>query len=547
MSSLPFKQTKQHDDKAAMNHHSSDVDAEAEVDMVPAAAENDVFAVKDGEGGIDFRTLTWPHAAVIVAKLQIGIGILGIPGTFDTLGFVPGLISLIIICIITTYCGLLAGRIRLLHPELHSATELGALFFKGSRIGMALFGFFYWVLLVMIAGSGILSTTIALNAISEHALCTMAFAGIVVGACLIIGGGCRQLMKVAWLGWFGIVCVIISIWTLTIAMLTKHYPLASIGQTGRVHVKAANTSSSFADAMSAVTTQLFSILGNVSFYTISAEMKKPRDFEKAVYAGQLFVIANYILVGCIVYGKAGQFLTSPALGSAGPLIKKICYGFSLPAVLITAVMYSHLATKQTFVAVLRKSRHLTSPTPIHWGVWIGSTILAVAVGFVLAASIPVFNDLLSLIGATVGCFFSVVVGGMTVLYMVAHEDDAPQNLHDVTDDSSSGEADEKAVVTDEEGGQGKSTTTGGAVVSRSRVTPAAPYADRAWAIRAYLVAFKTTTTTRARKLRYVVGVLLLLIGAFIIVGGTYGSALSIANAYSSGAVQEAFSCADNSV
>ncbi|PWN25935.1 hypothetical protein BDZ90DRAFT_233537 [Jaminaea rosea] len=521
------------DDEAP--HHTHSVDSHR---------PHDVFA--PAEGGINFRTLTWPHASVIVAKLQIGIGILGIPGTFDTLGFAPGLISLLIICMITTYCGLLAGRIRLIHPELHSAQDLGSLFFGGSRIGMALFGFFYWVLLVMIAGSGILSTTIALNAISSHALCTMAFAGIVVAACLLIGGGCRQLMKVAWLGWAGIICVMISIWTLTIAMLTKDYPMASLGQTGRVQVKAGNSSSTFAEAMSAVTTQLFAILGNVAFYSISAEMKRPREFEKAVYVGQLFVIANYIIVGCIVYGKAGQFLTSPALGSAGPLIKKICYGFSLPAVLITAIMYSHLATKQVFVTALRSSRHLTTPTVIHWGVWIGSTILAVAIGFVLAASIPVFDDLLSLIGATVGCFFSIVVGGMTLLYMVSHEDTQGSVAGDDSSSSSGEGAEAEKAVVDSQAQQGKAGQTAARVTSRAHVAPSLG-ADRAWLVRAYLVAFKSHTTTRSRKVRFGLGVLLLMIGGFIIVGGTYGAAVSISNAYSSGAVQQAFSCADNSV
>lgn len=32
-------------------------------------------------------------------------------------------------------------------------------------------------------------------------------------------------------------------------------------------------------------------------------------------------------------------MASPALGSAGPFLKKICYGLAIPALVIGAVMY----------------------------------------------------------------------------------------------------------------------------------------------------------------------------------------------------------------
>ncbi|CAO1635116.1 unnamed protein product [Parajaminaea phylloscopi] len=472
------------------------------------ATEVDVFAADNG--GVDFRTLTWPHAAVIVAKLQIGVGVLGIPGTFDTLGFVPGLISLIILSFITTYAGILAGRIRLLHPNVHSAADLADVLYAGNPIARGLFTFFYWIMLVMIAGSGILSTTIAFNAVSTHALCTMAFAGIVAAACILIGGGMRQLMKVAALGWVGIVCVMLAIWILTIAMLTKSYPMASLGQTGSVEVLAVNKGSTFAQAMAAVVTQLFALLGNVAYYSISAEMRKPADFDKAVYLGQGFAIVNYLVIGCIVYSKAGQFLTSPALGSAGPLIKKICYGFALPAVLITAIMYTHMATKQMFVLVLRRTRHLTTPTATHWAVWLGSNILVVAIGFVLAASIPVFDDLLSLIGSTVGAFFAVMVAGLILLYMIAREED-------------------------DEG-----------IIAASGIPVPHPTPCNDWSKRCIYNTWRSPNTTWRRKMRFFCGIFFLVAAVFLIGGGTYGSVTSISKAYSSGTVKQAFACDDNS-
>ncbi|CAO1623198.1 unnamed protein product [Sympodiomycopsis kandeliae] len=466
-----------------------------------AAKKNtDVFGGAEGEGAVNFKTLEWPGAAVIAAKLQIGIGVIGLPGTFDTLGFFPGLLSLILLCIITTYTGILAGKIRLHYPEIHSPAELGGVLFRGNRIAIELFGIAYWILLVMVASSAILTCSIALNALSTHAVCTLVFSAAIVVASLLIGGGFRQLSKIAWLGWIGVTCVILAIWILTIAMLTKDFPLTELGQVGAVSHPAVKETR-FADAAAAVTTQLFACLATATFYSISAEMREPRDFTKAVCAGQGFVIANYIIISCIVYAKAGQFIASPALGSAGPLFKKICYGFALPAVLVSAIIYSHMAAKQMFVRILRGTRHLTKNTPTHWGVWGGSYVIALAIAFILAAAIPIFDDLLSVIGATVGSLFCIIVGGWVCLFLLAlDEDKAADNVNPTS----------------------------------------------SWMVRSYGAAFKSPRASLYRKWQFAVGWFLVIAGLFLLVGATYGSIVQIVDAYNTGEVSQAFSCADNS-
>lgn len=421
-------------------------------------------------------------------------------GKTDTLGFFPGLLSLLLLCAITTYTGILAGKIRLLHPNIHSPAELGGILFKGNRFAIELFGIAYWILLVMVASSAILTCTIALNALSTHAICTLIFDAVIVVACLIIGGGFRQLSKVAWLGWLGVTCVILSIWILTIAMLTKDYPDPSLGQSGAVSHPAVKQTS-FASASSAVTTQLFACLATATFYSISAEMRNPKDFTKAVCAGQGFVILNYVVISCIVYAKAGQYLVQPALGSAGPLFKKICYGFALPAVLVSAIMYSHMASKQMFVRILGGTRHLTKSTATHWSVWGGSYVFALAVAFILACAIPIFDDLLSVVGATVGSFFCIITGGWVCLYLLAAEENAMTESEDASSN---------------------------------------------WATGAWRAAFSSPRASLRRKMNFLLGCFLVLAGSFLLVGATYGSIVQIINAYKTGEVSSAFSCADNS-
>jgi hypothetical protein len=64
-----------------------------------------------------------------------------------------------------------------------------------------------------------------------------------------------------------------------------------------------------------------------------------------------------------------RYIDSPALGSAGPLMKRVCYGIVIPGLVIGAVLYIHIPAKYVFVRALRNTRHLTESTWQHWTAW----------------------------------------------------------------------------------------------------------------------------------------------------------------------------------
>lgn len=70
-------------------------------------------------------------------------------------------------------------------------------------------------------------------------------------------------------------------------------------------------------------------------------------------ACQAVVSAVYIAIGCVVYYFCGSYVASPALGSAGVMIKKIAYGIALPGLIVSMTLYVH-------VSVVRKSRDLAA-------------------------------------------------------------------------------------------------------------------------------------------------------------------------------------------
>jgi len=118
-----------------------------------------------------------------------------------------------------------------------------------------------------------------------------------------------------------------------------------------------------------------------------------------------------------VYYYCGQYVASPALGSAGALMKRICYGIALPGLLTSGLLLTHLPAKYIFVRLLRGSHHLSQNTTTHWIVWLGSVAFTAILSYVIASAIPFFGDLISLIGAIFGTTYCVQLEAGMFLYL----------------------------------------------------------------------------------------------------------------------------------
>lgn len=99
---------------------------------------------------------------------------------------------------------------------------------------------------------------------------------------------------------------------------------------------------SFASAMSAICTIVFAYAGTPAFFSIVSEMRDPRHYTRALVICQSIVSAFYLSIGLVVYYYCGSYVSSPALGSAGPLIKKVSYGFAIPGLLASTTIFVHV-------------------------------------------------------------------------------------------------------------------------------------------------------------------------------------------------------------
>lgn len=77
---------------------------------------------------------------------------------------------------------------------------------------------------------------------------------------------------------------------------------------------------------------LTSTAGHVAFFSFMAELKDPKDYPKSLCLLQGIDLTLYIVSAVVIYCYAGQDVTSPALGSASPVVRKVAYGIALPTV-----------------------------------------------------------------------------------------------------------------------------------------------------------------------------------------------------------------------
>ncbi|KAJ9202769.1 hypothetical protein DTO164E3_2742 [Paecilomyces variotii] len=422
------------------------------------------------DDGPNYRNVGWLGTTVLMLKTQIGLGVLSIPSAFDILGLVPGVIILLVVAVITTWSDYMIGVFKLLHPTVYSIDDAGGLMF--GHIGRVVLGFSF-----CLSGSGILGISIGLNAVSTHGTCTAVFVAIatVVGFVL---GSIRTLGRISWLAWVGFTCIITAILIVTIAVGIQDRPSAA-PQSGpwKSDYKIVNNPS-FSDAMSAVSSIVFAYAGTPAFFAIVSEMRDPRKYTRSLLLCQGVVTAIYITIGCVVYYYCGSYVASPALGSAGVMVKKVAYGFALPGLIVTTTLVIHLPAKYIFVRILQGSRHLVANTVVHWTTWLGCTFGIAVTAYIIASAIPVFGSLVSLVGALLGTLMAFQPMGCMWLY--------------------------------DNWSRGKLAT------------------DRKWAL---MVCWS---------------VFVVLSGTFLMVGGTYGSIVSIIDTYRESGGSAAWSCADNS-
>lgn len=115
---------------------------------------------------------------------------------------------------------------------------------------------------------------------------------------------------------------------------------------------------------------VFAYAGTPAFFSIVSEMRDPKYYTRSLIICQSVVTAVYITIGVVVYYFCGSYVASPALGSAGATMKKISYGFAIPGLLVSVMLFIHVSTsflrsQNLWIDGLQANPTLLAPREIH--------------------------------------------------------------------------------------------------------------------------------------------------------------------------------------
>jgi amino acid transporter len=290
--------------------------------------------------------------------------------------------------------------------------------------------------MALISASALVTLTIGLNTVSEHATCTVVFTVI---AALAMWAMCvpHSMRFVSWASW---PCTASIIATVLIVMIT-------LGVQGPRNPEAplnlkAIGSPTFTQAVSAFLNIAFAYTGNQAFPTVLAEMENPsRDFPRAVTIEKCITTTIYVIVASVVYALSGEQVASPAIGSLQTTMAKVSYAVSFIGLLGTGLIFGMTSARYLHVFFMRqislmkhrkandntsnasdsntsRGRRPSMASSEHskktdWAVWIFAVTLFWVVVWILANAIPVFNSLLNISSSLLLSWFT---WGVTVLF-----------------------------------------------------------------------------------------------------------------------------------
>jgi hypothetical protein len=125
------------------------------------------------------------HVGILMLAENVSLGILALPQALAILGLVPGIFCIISLGIIATYTGWIIGEFKLAHPGVHTFADCGELI--AGPIGREVMAVGQTLILIFIMGAHILSFSIAMNAITGHAVCTIWWNIIGLVLCFLLG------------------------------------------------------------------------------------------------------------------------------------------------------------------------------------------------------------------------------------------------------------------------------------------------------------------------------------------------------------------------
>ncbi|KAJ5586984.1 uncharacterized protein N7459_002749 [Penicillium hispanicum] len=354
---------------------------------------------------IKYKTLNWWQCGLLMICESVSLGVLSLPSAMATLGFVPGIILIIGLGLLATYTGYNIGLMRERYPFIQNLGDAGEILL--GKFGRELFGTAQFLFCIFVMGAHILTFRVMMNTVTNHGTCSIVFS--LVGMLISLALSLPRTMKgMTWISF----AAFISIFTAVIITMIS----VGVEEHTNVVTKAAIDNDLYTEFQS-ISNIVFAYCAHVAFFGLISEMEQPRDFKKSLFMLQTFEICLYLTAAVVIYYYVGADVQSPALTSAGPVMKKVAYGIAIPTIIGAGVVNGHIGLKYIYFRCCAKSGLMHQSNFKSIGIWIGLGVTCWVVAWIIAEAIPVFSDLNSLISALFASWFSYGLSGIYWLHL----------------------------------------------------------------------------------------------------------------------------------
>ncbi|OQE16230.1 hypothetical protein PENFLA_c028G03148 [Penicillium flavigenum] len=364
----------------------------------------DAFGNEEG-AEVKYKTMKWWQTGMFMIAESVSLGVLSLPKTLAQIGLAPAIILIIGLGILATYTGYTIHQFRARYPHIQNLADAGEVLF--GAFGRELFGLGQLLFSIFIMGSHILTFSVMMNTVTEHGTCTMVFTAVGFVICFVCSLP-RTMKNMTYISCMSFASIVTAVIITMVAVGVQNQG----GQNLR-----ATVNTDLVQAFGAVTNIVFAYCAHVAFFGLLAEMEEPKDFPKALVMLQTFEIVFYTVAAVVIYYYVGQDVTSPALGSAGPILKKVAYGIAIPTIIGAGVVNGHIGLKYIYVRMFRGTDRMHKRDWVAVGSWIGIALTCWVIAWIIADAIPVFSDLLSLISSLFASWFSYGLGGVYWLHI----------------------------------------------------------------------------------------------------------------------------------
>ncbi|KAJ5489287.1 hypothetical protein N7539_004177 [Penicillium diatomitis] len=350
------------------------------------------------------------------------LGPYGTGFTMGTLGWGPGIAFYTVFGIMAGYSGYLIWRVFLGVDSLQfPVRNYGDLGFRTiGRYGRFITNICQGISLLLILGQVVMLFGQNISQMSQFRLCSAVCPAIFACAGFLI----TQVRTLRNYGWFANLAVWLNLFVvfMTIAVMAKsppNYSISTLGSAG----SAVNPSSIKPDgdgryppivhyslipsknlvgAVNGMLSGVTAYAGAQLFVEFLAEMKRPRDFIKAMWTAQFFIYAVYLTYGCVIYYLQGQYSYNPSYQGVSIFAwQTVGNVVSLLAALISGGLYGNIGIKVFYNNVLL-DLFKAPPITTRRGKMIYAVIVPLwwIVAFVIAAAIPDYFGFVSVVAAS---------------------------------------------------------------------------------------------------------------------------------------------------